>query len=87
MRLLLRIAAACCLALAPSLTPAASRGDTLQQIRAFRAAHERAILDELAQLLAIPNVARDRQNIRRNAQAIELMLQRRGLQPQLLEPA
>lgn len=75
------------LMLAPTLASAAPAGDALQQAREFRAAHERAILDEFAQLLAIPNVARDRQNIRRNAQAIELMLQQRGLQPQLLEPA
>lgn len=86
----LRLALLCCWALGPTLAaaaPAAAAGDTLQQIRAFRAAHERAILDEFVPLLAIPNVAHDRQNIRRNAQAIELMLQQRGLQPQLLEPA
>ena len=86
-RLLLRTAAACCLALAPSLTPAASPGIPLQQIRTFRAAHERAILHQLAQLLAIPNLAGDRANIRRNAEAIALLLRQRGLMPQLLEPA
>src|SRR5690348_561949 len=87
MALRLRTALACCLALAPALAAAASTGDTLQQIRAFRAAHERAILDDLAQLLAIPNLAGDRRDIRRNAEAIALMLQRRGLTPRLLEPA
>ena len=87
MRLLFRTAAACCLALAPSLAPAASPGDPLQQIRAFRAAHEHAILDQLAQLLAIPNLAGDRANIRRNAEATALMLRHLGLTPQLLEPA
>ena len=87
MGLWLRMAAACCLVLAPSLSPAAAPGDPLQQIRAFRAAHERAILDQLTQLLAIPNLASDRPDIRRNAEAIALMLRRRGLTPQLLEPA
>src|SRR6185312_6145428 len=79
-------ALACCLLLAPAVAPAAAAGEPLAQIRAFRAAHERVILNELAHLLAIPNVASDRANIRRNAEAIALMLQRLGLKPQLLEP-
>src|SRR5207253_1950278 len=54
-------------------------------IRDYRRAHERQILDEFTRLLAIPNVASDRENIRRNAQFILEMMQRRGLNPQLLE--
>jgi acetylornithine deacetylase/succinyl-diaminopimelate desuccinylase-like protein len=84
---LLGRALACCLVLAATVAPAASANERLAQIRAFRAAHERVVLNELAHLLAIPNVARDRGNIRRNAEAIALMLRRLGLQPQLLEPA
>src|SRR6185437_12585166 len=84
---LLRLALGCGLVFAATLASAAPAGDVLQQIRAFRAAHERVVLNELAHLLAIPNVARDRGNIRRNAEAIALMLRRLGLQPQLLEPA
>src|SRR2546429_4425520 len=53
--------------------------------RDYRRAHERQILDEFTRLLAIPNVASDRENIRRNAQFILEMMQRRGLNPQLLE--
>jgi acetylornithine deacetylase/succinyl-diaminopimelate desuccinylase-like protein len=87
MKLLSGGALACCLVLAPTLAPAATAGEPLAQIRAFRAAHERMILHELAQLLAIPNVTSDRSNIRRNAEAIALILQRQGLKPQLLEPA
>jgi acetylornithine deacetylase/succinyl-diaminopimelate desuccinylase-like protein len=82
-----RLALACCLALSASAARAAPAGAAVQQIRAFRAAHERAILNEFTRLLAIPNVASDRPDIRRNAQAIALMLQQRGLTPQLLEPA
>jgi len=37
--------------------------------------------------LAIPNVASDHQNIRRNAEFILAMMQRRGLNPRLLETA
>jgi len=54
-------------------------------VRDYRRAHERQILQEFTALLAIPNVASDRENIRRNAQFILEMMQRRGLSPQLLE--
>lgn len=54
-------------------------------IRDYRRAHERQILTEFTQLLSIPNIASDRENIRRNAEFIREMMQRRGLNPQLLE--
>ena len=54
-------------------------------VRDYRRAHERQILDEFTRLLAIPNVASDHQNIRRNADFILAMMQRRGLNPRLLE--
>src|SRR5215510_2794186 len=53
--------------------------------REYRRAHEREILGEFTQLLSIPNIASDRENIRRNAEFIREMMQRRGLNPQLLE--
>src|SRR5215471_17649625 len=53
--------------------------------RDYRHAHERQILDEFTQLLSIPNIASDRENIRRNADFIREIMQRRGLNPQLLE--
>lgn len=56
-------------------------------VRDYRRAHERQILEEFTRLLAIPNVASDRQNIRRNAEFILEMMQRRGLNPRLLETA
>jgi acetylornithine deacetylase/succinyl-diaminopimelate desuccinylase-like protein len=49
------------------------------------AAHEAQILDEFTRLLAIPNIASDAPNIRRNAQFILQMMKRRSLNPQLLE--
>lgn len=63
----------------------AGSGDARLEAREFRSAHERAILDELTRLLQIPNVASDRANIRRNAEAIAAMMKGRGLAPQLLE--
>ncbi len=51
----------------------------------YRRAHEHEILSEFMELLAIPNIASDRENIRRNAAAIMTMMQRRKLAPRLLE--
>jgi acetylornithine deacetylase/succinyl-diaminopimelate desuccinylase-like protein len=62
-------------------SPAFTRGS----VREYRRAHEHEILTEFLDLLAIPNVASDRENIRRNAGAILTMMQRRKLQPRLLE--
>ncbi|HVQ36670.1 MAG TPA: M20/M25/M40 family metallo-hydrolase [Pyrinomonadaceae bacterium] len=56
-------------------------------VREYRRAHEHEILKEFLDLLAIPNVAGDRENIRRNAAAILTMMQRRKLAPRLLETA
>src|SRR5439155_11555315 len=56
-------------------------------VRDYRRTHERQILAEFTRLLAIPNVASDRPNIRRNAELILEMMQRRGLNPRLLETA
>lgn len=55
------------------------------RVREYRRTREHAILKEFLELLAIPNVANDRANIRRNAAAIVSMMQRRKLRPRLLE--
>ncbi len=51
----------------------------------YRASHEAAILHDFSGLLAIPNVAADRANIRRNANLIATMLEQRGVSARLLE--
>lgn len=53
--------------------------------RHWRQQHERAIVDEFFSLLAIPNVATDRPNIRRNADTIAKMLEKRGVAARLVE--
>ena len=53
--------------------------------RQWREAHERAILMEFSGLLAMPNLARDSADIRRNADAIVTLLSRRGVATRLLE--
>ena len=54
-------------------------------VATWRRGHEHQVLRELAELLAIPNLARDSVNIRRNASALATMLERRGLAVRLLE--
>ena len=55
--------------------------------RAYRQANEHQLLTEYFRFLSIPNVASDTVNIRRNAQYLFAEMQRRGLDPQLLEAA
>ena len=50
---------------------------------AYRQAHEAEILRDFAELLAIPNVASDAINIRRNADYIRAELQKRGVAAEL----
>jgi acetylornithine deacetylase/succinyl-diaminopimelate desuccinylase-like protein len=56
-----------------------------QAARAWRTAHEQAILAEFMTLLAKPNLARDTANIRANAAAVSAMLEKRGVKTQYLE--
>ncbi|MCI0693040.1 M20/M25/M40 family metallo-hydrolase [candidate division KSB1 bacterium] len=60
---------------------------TSAKIRAYRQANEHKIIGELAELLAIPNLASDSVDIRRNAAKLVEMLQQRGVRTQLLEVA
>ena len=60
----------------PSSTAAATAAAAGAQ--AWRRQHEREILREFADLLAIPNLASDTPNIERNADAVEALLARRG---------
>ena len=55
-----------------------------ERVRAWRSAHEAAIVEELSALLALPNVASDKPNIEKNAAAIEAALRRRGARTELL---
>jgi len=56
-----------------------------ERTRTYRASHEIEILNELRELLAIPNVAQDSVAIRQNAAHIIAMLERRGIATRLLE--
>ena len=58
---------------------------TQDKVRSYRQANEHKILREFVSLLAIPNVAADTPNIRKNAELIVDMMKQRGLNPRLLE--
>ena len=47
-------------------------------VSAWRAQHERQVVDELLQLVSIPNIAGDAANIQRNADLLVTMFTRRG---------
>lgn len=53
-------------------------------VRGYRVAHEKEILRELSDLLALPNVADNVADIERNADRLTAMLQRRGFEVQRL---
>jgi acetylornithine deacetylase/succinyl-diaminopimelate desuccinylase-like protein len=59
--------------------------DLRQRVRGYRGAHEAAIVHELADLVALPNLASDSIGIRRNAAYLATMLGRRGIPARLLE--
>lgn len=57
---------------------AAAPSPEVLRVREWRTGHEGAILAELMQLIAVPNVASDRANIARNAELLTAMFERRG---------
>jgi len=56
-----------------------------ERTRNYRHTNEHLILKEFVDLLSIPNVASDHENIRKNSSFIVEMMKRRGLSPRLLE--
>lgn len=83
------LVAALCVAAPCAAQREAARGadaaSVLIATRQFRMSHESIILREFSDLLAIPNVAADRANIRRNADLLITMMQKRGIVARLLE--
>ena len=52
--------------------------------RQWRQQHERAIIDEFFSLLSVPDIARDKENIQRNAELIARMMEQRGVPARLV---
>jgi len=77
-----RVLAASCIA----ASLAAGQGNpAAQAARAWRESHENAVLSEFTTFLALPNLARDTPNIRKNAAAVSAMFEKRGVKTQYLE--
>src|ERR1700684_3912165 len=64
--------------------PAGGAAKVVQQVREDRVQHEGEIVRELAEGLAIPNVANDEANIQKNAARLVEMLKVRGVETELL---
>jgi len=67
-----------------TLATIASAQTPVETARAYRQAHEVEILLQFADLLSMPNVARDTVNIQRNADYIAAEFAKRGVKTQLL---
>jgi acetylornithine deacetylase/succinyl-diaminopimelate desuccinylase-like protein len=63
---------------------AAQTNPAAHAARQWRQQHERAIVDELVTLLAVPNVSSDKPNIQRNAELVAKMIEARGLTARLV---
>jgi acetylornithine deacetylase/succinyl-diaminopimelate desuccinylase-like protein len=66
-------------------TPLLAQTTVQESVREFRRANEHRIIKEFLDLLSIPNVASDQENIRKNSAFIIQMMKQRGLNPRLLE--
>jgi acetylornithine deacetylase/succinyl-diaminopimelate desuccinylase-like protein len=64
-----------------------SASPTNPRLKGYIEKHKTRLLQEYSDLLAIPNLASDSINIRRNAEAIVAILQKRGVGTRLLEMA
>ena len=73
-RLLLSLAITC------AASPALAQSTSVEQ---YVRAHQGAIVKEFLELVSIPNVRTDVPNIRRNADLLRLMLERRGLKAEV----
>jgi acetylornithine deacetylase/succinyl-diaminopimelate desuccinylase-like protein len=79
------IGAVCLLAAAAGVS--AQTNPAAGAARQWREIHERSIVQEFMDLLAMPNLARDSADIRKNAAAVRALFERRGVKTRLLETA
>jgi acetylornithine deacetylase/succinyl-diaminopimelate desuccinylase-like protein len=78
------------LAVALSVSLAASAAivradDPIVRVRAWRAAHEMQILRELVDFVSLPNVAANKADIQKNAEALTRMFERRRFVPDVIQ--
>jgi len=68
----------------PAAAPRIAPEQVVQRVRDYRRSNEDRIVRELAEFLAIPNVASDTVNIQKNAARLVEMLEARGIETHLL---
>ncbi len=73
------------LAQAQASTDTEAGAGEAREVAAYVDAHRREIAVELIDFLALPNVAADTENIRKNARRLQEMMERRGILTQMLE--
>ena len=78
MKMVCRPAAAVVLAVLTVVSLVAAPSPEVLLARQWRMAHERQILAELIQLVSLPNIAANKADIARNAEALTAMFERRG---------
>jgi acetylornithine deacetylase/succinyl-diaminopimelate desuccinylase-like protein len=66
---------------------ASAQPDTRSAVKTWVGVNQKAVVSELVELLSIANVAADVANIRRNAEHLRGMLEKRGFDAELLETA
>ena len=71
--------------LAASTIGAQPKPAWVDPVRQWVSAHQRQVVGDLLPLLAIPNVASDKENVRRNADHLSAMFRTRGFATELLE--
>lgn len=82
---LIRATTCAFLAIHCMVSEAAAATDAVKdQVRAYRAANEKLILQEFSDMLGLPNVATNVGDIERNATFIRRALERRGFRTELL---
>lgn len=67
------------------LAAAVAASPVQNAVRAHRTTHEQELMAEFRELVSLPNVGADQPNVRRNAEFIRAMMQRRGIAAELLE--
>jgi acetylornithine deacetylase/succinyl-diaminopimelate desuccinylase-like protein len=70
-----------------ALVLTSTQSDVRTLVTSWIDAHQKQVLEELIELLSIPNIAANRPDIRRNAERLEQMLSARGFRAELLETA
>ena len=69
----------------PARAQAPSPDPLRARVRAYRGEHDTSIVRELRDFVAIPNVASDTANIRRNAEHLRAMMAARGIAAKILD--